>query len=96
MEQLTDGRMVEACVEELARYGRRPGGGVRRLVYTPEWEGAVEHVASWLREDGLEVRQDAVGNLWGVLRGTEPGASIVTGSHLDTVIDGGRLDGALG
>jgi allantoate deiminase len=96
MEQLTDGRMVEACVEELARYGRRPGGGVRRLVYTPEWQGAVEHVASWLREDGLEVRQDAAGNLWGVLRGTEPGPSIVTGSHLDTVIDGGRLDGALG
>jgi allantoate deiminase len=69
---------------------------VRRLVYTPEWQEAGEHVADWLGEEGLEVRRDAVGNLFGVLRGSEPGPSIVTGSHLDTVIDGGRLDGALG
>jgi allantoate deiminase len=93
---VTDGRLVAACVEQLARYGGRPDGGVRRLVYTPEWQASVEHVAGWLREEGLEVRRDAVGNLFGVLRGTEPGPSIVSGSHLDTVIDGGRLDGALG
>lgn len=88
--------LVDSCVEQVARYGGLPNGGVRRLVYTPEWQGAVQHVAGWLREEGLEVRQDAVGNLWGVLRGTEQGPSIVTGSHLDTVIEGGRLDGALG
>jgi allantoate deiminase len=93
---VTDGRLVEACVEELARYGGMPGGGMRRLAYTPEWQASVDQVASWLRQAGLEVRQDAVGNLWGVLRGSEPGPSIVTGSHLDTVVDGGRLDGALG
>jgi allantoate deiminase len=74
----------------------QPSGGVRRLVYTAEWRAAAEHVASWLRDEGLEVRRDAVGNLFGVLRGSEPGPSIVTGSHLDTVVDGGRLDGTLG
>jgi allantoate deiminase len=93
---VTDGRLVEACVEELARHGGQPNGGVRRLAYTPEWQASVDHVARWLREEGLEVRHDAVGNLWGVLRGTEPGPSMVTGSHLDTVVDGGRLDGAVG
>jgi allantoate deiminase len=96
MDPLTDGRLVERCVEELGRYGAQPSGGVRRLVYTPEWRAAAEHVAGWLDEEGLEVRRDAVGNLFGVLRGSEPGPSIVTGSHLDTVMDGGRLDGALG
>ncbi|MBJ7601540.1 MAG: Zn-dependent hydrolase [Candidatus Nephthysia bennettiae] len=96
MDPLTDSRLVERCVEELGRYGAQPGGGVRRLVYTPEWRAAADHVAGWLGEVGLEVRRDAVGNLFGVLRGSEPGPSIVTGSHIDTVIDGGRLDGALG
>jgi allantoate deiminase len=91
-----DRRLLESCVEELARYGGQPQGGVRRLVYTAEWQSAVEHVAGWLRRDGLEVRRDSVGNLYGVLQGSEPGPSVMTGSHIDTVIDGGRLDGALG
>src|SRR5919198_1757383 len=44
----------------------------------------------------LERRRDAVGNLWGRAEGTYKGKSIVTGSHIDTVRHGGRLDGALG
>jgi allantoate deiminase len=96
IEEAVDPRLVESCVEQLARHGGMPGGGVRRLVYTPEWRAAVQNVARWLQEEGLEARRDAVGNLFGVLQGSEPGPSIVTGSHLDTVIEGGRLDGALG
>jgi allantoate deiminase len=91
-----DRRLLESCVEELARHGGKPRGGVRRLVYTAEWQSAVDLVAEWLRRDGLEVRRDSVGNLYGVLPGSEPGPSVMTGSHIDTVVDGGRLDGALG
>src|SRR6059036_3955912 len=49
-----------------------------------------------MKKAGLEARRDAVGNLWGRADGTDKGKSIVTGSHIDTVRRGGRLDGALG
>jgi hydantoinase/carbamoylase family amidase len=53
--------------------------------------------AGWLEAAGLEVERDAAGNLLGRLRGTRPELPEVwTGSHLDSVPQGGRLDGALG
>lgn len=87
---------VEACVKEMAQFGRHPDGGLYRAVYTPEWQKAVETYKGWLRSDGLQVREDEVGNVFGVLPGREPGASVVTGSHIDTAIQGGPLDGTLG
>jgi allantoate deiminase len=58
---------------------------------------AYEQVAAWMREAGLEVEFDAGGNLYGRLRGRQPGLPEVwSGSHLDTPPDGGRFDGALG
>lgn len=54
-------------------------------------------VAAQMREAGLEVRTDAVGNVIGVWDGTAPGApAIVIGSHSDTVPGGGRFDGIVG
>ena len=49
----------------------------------------------WIEDLGLENREDAIGNVYGRLPGTEPG-TILTGSHLDTVKNGGKYDGALG
>jgi allantoate deiminase len=91
-----DAGLLRTCIEELATYGAQPERGMRRLVYTPEWQGAMDRVVDWLRGEELEVRRDSVGNLFGVLRGREAGPSILTGSHIDTVVGGGRLDGALG
>src|SRR2546426_6004905 len=56
----------------------------------------MELVAGWLKEAGLFVRRDAVGNVWGRIEGSRGGRAIVTGSHIDTVRGGGALDGALG
>jgi acetylornithine deacetylase/succinyl-diaminopimelate desuccinylase-like protein len=67
-------------------------GGGSRLAYTPEEDAAHELAAEWMREAGLEVASDEVGNLFG-RRGD---GRIWSGSHLDTVPDGGRFDGALG
>jgi acetylornithine deacetylase/succinyl-diaminopimelate desuccinylase-like protein len=67
-------------------------GGGSRLAYTPEEDAAHELAAGWMREAGLEVASDEVGNLFG-RRGN---ARIWSGSHLDTVPNGGRFDGALG
>jgi allantoate deiminase len=91
-----DTKLVASCIEQMARFGPHPEGGMQRLVYTPAWKAAVDHYAGWLRSDGLEVRQDAAGNVFGVLDGTAGGPSILTGSHIDTAIQGGRLDGTLG
>ncbi len=52
-------------------------------------------VERWLREAGLETRRDAVGNLFGRLAGTSERV-VLTGSHVDTVKQGGKYDGALG
>ncbi|HEX2171972.1 MAG TPA: Zn-dependent hydrolase [Dehalococcoidia bacterium] len=88
--------LVERCVEELSRPGRLPSGGLYRGVYTDEWAAAQGIVAEWLAASGLAVRRDAVGNLYGRLEGREGGGAFVTGSHIDTVREGGRYDGALG
>jgi allantoate deiminase len=88
--------LVERYVMELGAYGGYGGTGVWRTVYSPEWIGATRQYAAWCEEAGLRVHRDAVGNIWGVLQGTQPGKSIVSGSHIDTQRPGGRYDGALG
>jgi len=67
-------------------------GGGTRLAYTPEEDEAHELAAGWMREAGLTVDRDEVGNLFG-RRGA---GRVWSGSHLDTVPNGGKFDGALG
>ena len=66
--------------------------GATRIGYSPQEDAAHELFAQWLREAGLEVETDRAGNTLG-RRGD---ASLWLGSHLDTVPNGGRFDGALG
>lgn len=63
-----------------------------RIGYSDEEDAAHELAAGWMREAGLEVDVDAAGNLIGA-RGD---ARVWTGSHLDSVPNGGRYDGVLG
>ena len=82
-------------LDELYAIGGGPGAN--RIGYSPEEDTAHELAAGWLREAGLEVEVDEHGNLLGRLPGDEPELPEVwTGSHLDTVPQGGRYDGALG
>ena len=91
-----DHALLERRLDELYAIGAEPDGGAFRPLYGAAWATAVEHVERWLNDAGLTTRRDAVGNLWGRADGTDKGKSIVTGSHIDTVRHGGRLDGALG
>ena len=91
-----DGALLERRLDELYAIGAEPDGGAYRPLYGAAWATAVERVERWLKDAGLTTRRDAVGNLWGLAEGTDKGKSIVTGSHIDTVRHGGRLDGALG
>ena len=90
-----DAALLERRLDELYAIGRESGGGAYRPLYGDAWATACDLVAGWMRAAGLEVRRDAVGNIWGRLEGSA-GKSVVTGSHVDTVRNGGRLDGALG
>ncbi len=91
-----DPAMVERMILELAQDGAYGETGVWRTVYSPEWVAAMDRYAAWCAEAGLDVRRDAVGNVWGRLEGTEGGKAVVSGSHLDSQRPGGRYDGALG
>ncbi len=90
---------IERRVEQLARVGAaepRPPqrAGVSRLGLTPEEQRAHALVGSWLARRGARVSTDPAGNLIGRFGGK--GASILVGSHLDSVPEGGWYDGALG
>ena len=80
------------------RSGRNPrgGGGTYRGLYDDAWAEAMDLVERWFTGAGLQTRRDPAGNLWGRVEGSDQGKSVVTGSHIDTVRRGGRLDGALG
>ncbi|AZK46301.1 Zn-dependent hydrolase [Paenibacillus lentus] len=84
-------------VMELGEIGKQTSGGVTRFSFTPDESRAKDLVIAYMKEAGLAVREDAVGNIIGRREGTNPAASVVlTGSHIDTVPDGGMFDGALG
>lgn len=71
--------------------------GVQRQSYSPEYRKGVDYARAQMNAAGLETYEDAVGNLFGVLRGTEPTLpAILSGSHLDTVRCAGAYDGITG
>ena len=73
------------------------GEGANRPGFSPAEDEAVDLAAGWMEEAGLEVERDATGNLVGRLRGTDPSLPEVwSGSHLDSVPQGGKFDGPLG
>jgi hydantoinase/carbamoylase family amidase len=95
---VTSATRLPDAIAELAGFNDDPdAGGITREVYTPTYRAALDRVADWMRSAGLEVRLDAVGNLFGRWAGSDPGAPLVmTGSHVDTTLNAGRYDGVLG
>ncbi|HEX7551905.1 MAG TPA: M20 family metallo-hydrolase [Candidatus Methylomirabilis sp.] len=91
-----DKAWVVATLDGIARFGKGERGFSRLVFGEAEW-GAVEYVTGLMREADLAVRTDAFGNVIGRLEGREPGAPVVaTGSHVDTVPEGGNFDGVVG
>lgn len=66
-----------------------------RATYTEEDQKARKLLEQWMREKDLEVSYDDVGNLFGKIEGDQD-KIVLTGSHRDTVKNGGKYDGALG
>ena len=85
-----------ARVETLGALGATPEGGVRRLALTDEDKAGRDQVVAWMRAAGLTIHVDRIGNVLGVRAGREDLPPVMTGSHIDTVYNGGNLDGNLG
>ncbi|WP_370644640.1 allantoate deiminase [Sporosarcina sp. ACRSL] len=90
-------RQIAHLVDWLGEFGKDSEGGVTRLLYTKEWIEAQKALEKQMQEDGLTTRYDEIGNLYGRLEGSRyQDETILTGSHVDTVKSGGKLDGAFG
>ncbi len=86
-------------IAELRELATRTGDdrGAQRLCWGPGWVRARGYLTELLAELGIEPETDEAGNLWARLEGADPEAdAVVVGSHVDSVPDGGWLDGALG
>ena len=84
-------------IETIARFGRDPAGGWSRFVFTEEERKAREFVADLLVQAGMSVRTDPAGNVFGRREGLDPEVpAVASGSHIDTVTNGGMFDGVAG
>lgn len=90
-----NGPRLNATLGALSAFGRNPQGGVSRTAYSDADVQGRRYVMGLMREAGLEVRIDAVGNIRGRRRGGG-GPPLLFGSHIDSVPEGGNYDGTLG
>lgn len=88
---------LEQRLQALGRFGANPAGGVSRVAFSESDLAGRAYVMSLMREAGLEVRLDAAGNIIGRRAGTDPALPVImTGSHIDSVPQGGNYDGDVG
>ncbi|MFM7820583.1 MAG: M20 family metallo-hydrolase [Actinomycetota bacterium] len=86
---------LKSRIEALAEISPIEGGGNCRLALTDEDKHGRDLVVSWMRELGLEISIDSVGNIIGTWNTAEL-SPVMSGSHIDTVRTGGRFDGCYG
>lgn len=92
-------RAAQQLVRMLGELGRisDESGRLTRTFLSPAMRRATAQVSVWMRTSGLKVRRDPAGNVVGRLESAKRGArTLLLGSHLDTVRDAGKYDGALG
>ncbi len=81
---------------DLAEIGPIPGGGNNRLALTDADKEGRDLVVTWMRDLGLDVSIDTIGNVVAVQSDVGHGPPVMMGSHIDTVATGGKYDGNLG
>jgi N-carbamoyl-L-amino-acid hydrolase len=89
------GKRLQERIQALAAVGNTGDGGCCRLALTDEDKEGRDLVVNWMKDLGLTVEIDAIGNIFGTWR-VGAGAPVMTGSHIDTVRTGGIYDGNLG
>ncbi|MDQ0510849.1 allantoate amidohydrolase [Ancylobacter amanitiformis] len=90
------GARAAAMIEELGAISESPDH-LTRFFLTPQHRRAADLVATWMREAGLDVSEDALGTVRGHWHPAGPAAPrLLIGSHIDTVAEAGKYDGAMG
>ncbi|MET3730062.1 allantoate deiminase [Fictibacillus halophilus] len=91
------GERFSARLAELSKIGLTEQNGSYRIGFSKEERKAKELVKSWMINAGLVVTEDGAGNIFGKLEGKNKElASVISGSHVDSVPNGGHFDGPLG
>jgi len=92
-----DGSRLQSTLQEMAKIGATPGGGVQRLALTDEDKQARDLFVRWLKDLHLEVTIDEMGSIFGKRKGKNNSLPpVMSGSHMDSQPRGGRFDGILG
>jgi len=90
-------KRIEQRILVLSEFGKNPQGGVSRVAFSEADIQGRNYIMSLMREAGLTVRIDAAGNIIGRREGRDPKLpSIIFGSHIDSVPNGGNYDGDVG
>src|ERR1700690_4069017 len=87
---------LRARLDALAEVGAIDGGGCARLALTDDDRRGRDLVVTWMRDLGLRIDVDEIGNVVGTWPPESSDPRVMTGSHIDTVATGGRFDGTLG
>jgi N-carbamoyl-L-amino-acid hydrolase len=90
-------RRLMRDLNAIGRIGIGNRGAVTRLVFSIKELRSRQLLIHLLRQAGLKIHIDAIGNIFGRFEGSEPSApAVLAGSHLDTVVHGGKYDGPVG
>ncbi len=86
-------KIIARC-RQLGQFTEEPGK-IKRTFLSPAMRDCMREVQGWMEAAGMQVKTDAAGNLRGRYAGAS-NTSLIIGSHLDTVPNGGAFDGMLG
>ncbi|USR66518.1 Zn-dependent hydrolase [Providencia stuartii] len=88
---------IQRHLEQLAQYTATPGQGTTRMSYSEQDKQARQYLKQQMVALGLQVREDAIGNIYGRLEGQQADLpAVIIGSHFDSVPHGGAFDGPAG
>lgn len=97
MLKKADYKNIKGYLEDIDTFNSTPDFGTTRVLFTEEELKARKYVKNEMNKIGLEVSEDAMGNIFGILRGDDSSLLPVwTGSHIDTVLNAGMFDGMAG
>lgn len=93
-----NGERLVSSIKEMGSIGFDPEtGGRTRLALSDADKKGRDLLCRWMHEEGLDVKIDQIGNIFGVREGTDPSElPVMMGSHIDTVRDAGMFDGVYG
>ncbi len=89
-------KRLEESMEALGRVGATAKGGLNRVALTDDDRRGRDLLVEWMRQAGLAVTVDQMGNIFGRRAGSDGAAPVMMGSHADSVPTGGKYDGQLG